>query len=129
MKSNWMKIVLILLGLTFLFLIDDFLFIFLFEELKIWQLSSAVYFAVSVVVFFLNLSLAFVVYRAFKRKPVTGMEGMIDKTGMALETLAYSGQVKVEGEIWQAESREKIRKGSRVKVTGVSGLTLTVIKL
>ncbi|HDL18199.1 MAG TPA: hypothetical protein ENH29_04010 [Bacteroidetes bacterium] len=129
MKLNRIKIVLILLGLTFLFIIDDVLFILLFKELELWQLSAAVYFAVSVVVFFLNLSLALVVYRALKRRPVTGWEGMIGKTGKALETLANSGQVLVVGEIWQAESMEKIRKGSGVKITGVSGLTLSVVKL
>ena len=40
------------------------------------------------------------------------------------------GRVRVHGEIWSATSREgKLKKGTRVAVTAVKGLTLTVRKV
>ena len=54
---------------------------------------------------------------------------LIGLTGEAREPLNPVGYIRVNGELWQAEisdSRTKIRKGDRVRVSGVTGLTLRV---
>jgi len=65
--------------------------------------------------------------RAQRRKPVTGIEGMIGAAGEALSELAPRGAVRVHGEIWTAESASGvIASGERVRVTRMENLTLIV---
>lgn len=67
--------------------------------------------------------------KAQTRKPVTGMEGMIGETGEVISDLEPEGQVRVHGEIWNAECPdETVSKGSKVVVTGVKNLKLIVRK-
>jgi membrane-bound serine protease (ClpP class) len=53
---------------------------------------------------------------------------MIGKRGVVIETLQPSGKIIVEGEIWNATSRDRtiIEKGRQVKVVGINGMTLIV---
>jgi membrane-bound serine protease (ClpP class) len=68
------------------------------------------------------------VIRAQRRQPATGKEGLVNEEGIAIENLALTGRVEVHGEIWQAVSSERVKKGSRVVVVGVDPkyLRLTV---
>jgi membrane-bound serine protease (ClpP class) len=67
--------------------------------------------------------------KAQKRKPTTGIEGMIGETGEAISDLNPDGQVRVHGEIWSATSIEgKIRIGGRVRVEKLDNLRLIVKK-
>jgi membrane-bound serine protease (ClpP class) len=55
---------------------------------------------------------------------------MIGEIGNAFTDIEYEGKVLVHGEIWKARSKEKISKGSKVKVVRVErGLTLEVVKI
>ncbi len=60
------------------------------------------------------------------RKAVTGEEGMTGAVGVAQTDLAPEGKILVHGELWAARSAQKIRKGARVRVREVDGLTLVV---
>jgi membrane-bound serine protease (ClpP class) len=65
--------------------------------------------------------------RAQKRKPTTGMQGLIGETGEALSDLAPGGSVRVHGEIWNAVAAGKnIPLGTRIRVLSVDNFTLTV---
>jgi membrane-bound serine protease (ClpP class) len=65
--------------------------------------------------------------KAQTRKPTTGTEGLIGEIGEALTTLSPKGQVRVHGELWNAESTSgKIAKGEKVKVVAVDNLSLRV---
>jgi membrane protein implicated in regulation of membrane protease activity len=59
-----------------------------------------------------------------------GAESLVDARGVARETLAPTGYVRVGAELWRAElaSREEapIPGGARVRVRAVRGLTLLV---
>jgi len=68
------------------------------------------------------------VLKARRRAPATGREGMVGAVGTALEDLGPAGNVFVHGETWSAESPDNVRKGDRVRVTAVRGLTLQVRK-
>jgi len=64
------------------------------------------------------------------KKPVTGAEGMIGLTGRAIEPLNPNGTVRIEGELWSAESLDnKIEKGEKIVVEKANGLNLLVKKL
>ncbi len=66
-------------------------------------------------------------YRAYKRKPVTGAEGLIGLEGVAnTEITKDGGMVLLHGEIWSAYSDEAISKGEKVVVKAISGLKIKV---
>jgi membrane-bound serine protease (ClpP class) len=60
------------------------------------------------------------------RKAVTGEAGLINSSGVAETDLAPSGKVLVHGELWNARARQRIEKGTQVRVKEVEGLTLVV---
>lgn len=65
--------------------------------------------------------------RAQRRKPVTGIEGIIGETGVSLEALSPKGTVQVHGEIWSAVAAgASIEKGEKIQVVGLENLTLHV---
>ncbi len=68
------------------------------------------------------------VLKARRRAPTSGREAMVGEIGEALSDLAPAGNVFVHGENWSAESPDIVRKGDRVRVVAVRGLTLQVRK-
>jgi membrane-bound serine protease (ClpP class) len=65
--------------------------------------------------------------RTRRKKPTTGGEGLIGKTGTTMTDLDPQGQVMIGGEIWKAfVSSGALEKGSPVKVVGRKGLLLQV---
>ena len=68
-------------------------------------------------------------YKAYRRRPVTGSEGLVGQEGRAASDITRDGgTVKVSGELWSAYSDETINKGEAVSVVSVSGLTIKVKK-
>lgn len=68
--------------------------------------------------------------KAQLRKPATGIEGLIGEIGEAIEDLNPEGQVRVHGELWNAESVEGfISRGSKIKVEQIMSLKLKVRKV
>jgi membrane-bound serine protease (ClpP class) len=68
------------------------------------------------------------VVSTYRRRPSTGLEGIVGEAGEALEDLATEGRVFVRGEIWNARSSGHVIKGDPVRVTAAEGLMLTVEK-
>jgi membrane-bound serine protease (ClpP class) len=65
--------------------------------------------------------------KAQRKKPTTGIEGLIGEIGEALTSLKPDGTVRVHGEVWQAESTSgKIDKGEHVRVVQIQDLKLKV---
>jgi membrane-bound serine protease (ClpP class) len=60
---------------------------------------------------------------------ISGVEMLMGATGIALSDLAPSGMVHVSSEDWSAQAETSpIQKGDAVKVVGVDGLKLKVVK-
>ncbi len=79
---------------------------------------------VTALFFSVTLSLAF---KAQRRKPVTGVEGLVGESGVAHTDInREGGQVSLHGEIWSAHSDESIAKGKKITVETVSGLKVKV---
>jgi len=74
------------------------------------------------------MALARLALAAQRQPPVTGTAGMLGEIGEALTAIApdHPGRVAAHGEIWQATASEGIPERTRVRVTGVNGLMLTV---
>jgi membrane-bound serine protease (ClpP class) len=65
-----------------------------------------------------------------RRRPTTGVAGMLGEAGRALEAIGPGrpGHVATHGEIWTARSSDAIAEGDEVFVTAVDGLTLEVTR-
>jgi membrane-bound serine protease (ClpP class) len=61
-----------------------------------------------------------------RRRAVVGVQTMVGRLGETITALAPAGQVKVDGEIWEARAQAGAKAGETVRVTRVDGLTLEV---
>jgi len=56
-------------------------------------------------------------YKAHKRKPITGVEGLIGLRGIAKTDIdKHYGMVMVHGELWQAISDDAIKKMKKLSL-------------
>jgi membrane-bound serine protease (ClpP class) len=78
---------------------------------------------VTVILFSLTVGL---VVRAHRRKPKTGVEGLIGIEGEAKTDILKKGQVFIHGEIWGAWSDEPIKAGEKIIVEKVENLKVKV---
>jgi membrane-bound serine protease (ClpP class) len=64
--------------------------------------------------------------RARRRPVVSGREQLIGSIGEAMAAFTGTGWIRVHSEDWQARSDTHVRRGQRVRVVGIEGLTLIV---
>ena len=94
------------------------------------ELSKELIFSVSLFSAVFFLTVGYLGLKAQRRRKLTGVEGMLGEEGEAITDFKGGrGKVFVHGEIWNAESEQEIKKGDRVKVIGMRGLTLIVEKI
>ena len=68
--------------------------------------------------------------RAQRRKVVTGVEGLTGEIGEVIAALSPAGTIKIQGEIWNAESLEgTIEKGEKVRIKDMKNLKLFVERI
>jgi membrane protein implicated in regulation of membrane protease activity len=60
------------------------------------------------------------------RKVQTGVENLIGATGEVATRLSPRGQIRVQGELWEARSASELGVGTPVRVVAVHGLMLEV---
>ncbi|MBP8959310.1 MAG: nodulation protein NfeD [Bacteroidales bacterium] len=91
------------------------------------------WFVILVIVIFTTAFFLFAIgfgIKAQTRKPTTGIEGIIGEIGETICDLNPEGQVRIHGELWNAESPDGfVSKGTKVKVIRVSNLKLIVSKI
>lgn len=81
--------------------------------------------AVFITTLFFALTI-FLAVKAYRRQPVTGVEGLVGLQGVAKTDIYDKGQVFVHGEIWSAWSEEPIKAGENIIVEKVNNLNLKV---
>ena len=81
--------------------------------------------AVIITTLFFGLTV-YLAVKAYRRKPVTGAEGLVGLEGEARTDINGRGQVFVNGEIWTARSDGPLKAGERIIVERVENLTLKV---
>ncbi len=66
--------------------------------------------------------------KAQRRKPTTGVEGMVGEIGTVVTEIApgSAGQVRVHGEIWKATSDDVLKTGDKVSIESFENWTLKV---
>jgi len=71
---------------------------------------------------------AFLAVKAQRRPVVSGREDLQGADGLVLGDFEDEGWARVKGEMWRVRSPVPLKQGEHVRVTGISGLTLTVEK-
>lgn len=95
-----------------------------FIKLSLYLIVPAV--LITTLFFTVTVGLAF---KAYRRKPVTGKEGLTGQPGVATSDITpEGGTVRVAGELWSATSDETVAKGEKVMVVDVAGLKVKVKK-
>src|SRR5262245_40398681 len=64
--------------------------------------------------------------RSRRRPVVTGREQMLGATGEALGDFDAEGWARVRGEQWKVRTSRPVRRGQKLRVTGMQGLVLSV---
>ncbi len=82
--------------------------------------------AVTFPIAIITVLLVRLVYISYRRKSVTGEEGMLGEAGVAKTDILNDGKVLVHGEYWNASSMQRIPAGARVRVVRVEGLKVEV---
>ena len=74
-----------------------------------------------ITVFLLRLAV-----RARRNKSMVGIDALLGQVAVVVKPLEPIGQVLVHGELWEAHSPTPAPRDTRVRITAVDGLTLTV---
>ena len=84
-------------------------------------------------VIMVSLSIIVIMYyavRLHKKRPVSGMEGLIGEEGVVVERVSEKGgRIFVDGEYWYATADEPIEKDAKVRVVAVKGFRLKVERI
>ncbi len=91
-----------------------------------FQLPWGLIAGVSVLSIGFALAIVAMAVKARGRQVVSGVEQMIGAEGTALEDFDATGWVRVHSENWKAVTKSAIKQGSKVRVTGINGLELSV---
>ncbi|MFH2037675.1 MAG: NfeD family protein [Candidatus Zixiibacteriota bacterium] len=101
---------------------------YFYPEAYLWQ--AAVFAIVSIILIPSTRPIAKKITKESAQK--SNVDAMIGKTGMVLKKIdadADTGQVRVDGQVWQARANYVIEENTKIKVEAVSGARLTVSKL
>ncbi|MFP5277668.1 MAG: NfeD family protein [Acidobacteriota bacterium] len=88
--------------------------------------SPAVAISVSIGFGLITVFLVRLATRARKRKALLGADALVGYEAKAMEALAPSGHVLVEGEIWRATASQPVPAGATLRVTGHDQMLLYV---
>jgi len=100
------------------------------SSLEMVKISRSIIFSATIVSALFFLFVVGLGIKAQRRKVVTGIEGLMGGTGEVMETLSPIGIIKVQGEIWNAESLSgTIDKGEKVRIKEMKNLKLFVEKI
>jgi membrane-bound serine protease (ClpP class) len=69
---------------------------------------------------------AFFVRWSKRRRAAVGVETLVGRPAVVVRALSPRGQVKVDGEVWEARAAYDLLPGDDAVVTGIDGLVLEV---
>jgi len=113
-----------------MFFLDDAI-ILLLIVLLLRFLGIQIPLPITIVVAVVAGTVVFIIHKVvmpdFRRRPLTGPEGMIGTQGRVVKTLSPIGTIIVGGEYWRAKSANgSIGVGENVEIVGFDGLTLKI---
>ena len=94
-----------------------------------WLLPLPAALSTYAVVVLLSGGVYWLALRAMYRPVITGAEELVGSTGDVVGIHAGRLSVRIHGEVWTATTKDRLRSGDRVRVTGIDGLVLSVSRL
>ncbi len=101
---------------------------YLYPDAYVWQI--AIFAIISMILIPLTRPLARKISIESPQK--VNADAMVDRTGLVVKAIdpdLDKGQVRVDGQVWQAQAASKIEEGAKIKVTSITGARLTVEKV
>lgn len=121
---------LLAIGGTFSLLLGSLMLIRASSSLELVSISRVVIVSATAITALFFLFVVGAGLRAQRRKVATGIEALIGQIGETLDVLDPIGTVKIQGEIWKAESISgKINAGEKVRINNMKDLKLFVEKI
>ena len=74
------------------------------------------------------VGIAFLAFKAYRRTPKGGRDGLIGESGVVEEKIDPEGLIFAHGEYWRATCNEVVEEGEKVRIIGLRGLKLIVEK-
>jgi len=99
--------------------------VMLFENIRV---SLKLIMPTSVLIGGFFIGIAFLAFRAYRRQPKGGIEGLLGEIGVVEERIDPVGLIFAHGERWKATSVEVAEEGEKVRIIGSRGLELVVEK-
>ena len=96
----------------------------------IMRVSMPIIISILVTTAFITSFLLRLAIKSFKKKPISGQEGMVGAGGVAKKDFGpgVDGKVFVHGELWNAVTDEPLAVGDKITVVAIDSLTLKVKK-
>jgi membrane protein implicated in regulation of membrane protease activity len=91
-----------------------------------WFVPLSVAAPVYSVILIVSGGMYYLMLRVMQRPVKTGTEALVHSIGEVVGKEGDLFRVRAQGEIWNAESTDKLRPGDRIEVIGVKGLRLKV---
>ncbi len=91
-------------------------------------LNPASVWAIAVLAIILMGAVGYMVKRAYSKPTTTGQESLIGENAKVISWVKDSGQIQVQGEIWQATSLKELqlKKNDTVEITATDELILII---
>ena len=93
-----------------------------------WILPLQLAIPVYIVILIISAIMYYAIMTAMKTRVKTGKEGLIGEIGNIFDLTPKDMFVRVHGEIWEATSNDKLKKGDEIRIINVNGLMLDVKK-
>lgn len=98
-------------------------------EMDVFQVSIPIVAAIAAFMAIL-LVVSIRMFMRIRRSPVvSGVSSMVGMEGVSTQDFQESGLIKVQGELWRAQADTALKKGDRVIITAVEGLSIRVRKV
>jgi membrane-bound serine protease (ClpP class) len=102
--------------------------VMLFNQPEFIKVSFKIIVPLTITLSVFSLFILTKIIQAHFKKPKSGRESLISEEGLAKTTIHKKGKIFIHGEIWNAVSEEEIKRGEKVEVIDIKGLTLLVKK-
>jgi len=90
------------------------------------QIARSLIAGIALTASLLLLALVYALMKIRRHTPVSGAESMLGQVAEALEDFEGNGVVFIRGERWNAHCDVPVRKGDKVRITGMQGLLVDV---
>ncbi len=101
-------------------------FMLMDSSLPGYQIAPALIIASSMSSAFVVLFVLSMIIKARNKPLVSGEDELVNHYAVALEDFKGAGRVMIRGEVWQADSEQKIVKDQKVLVKSIKGLRLKI---